>query len=87
MTFSEDKLRIFKNVMLSQTAPIYVSHSELEALLARLEAAEASTELLERMWEAHRVVMSGGAWQRHIEPLIYEAKKIIEAHKSSKGER
>lgn len=39
--FTDDKLRIYKNVMLSQTAPIYVSHSELEALLARLEAAEA----------------------------------------------
>lgn len=42
--FTDDKLRIYRNVMLSQTAPIYVSHSELEALLARLEAGEKALE-------------------------------------------
>lgn len=47
--FSDDKLRIMKNVTLSQTAPIYMAHSELEDLIARLEAAEACAYHLENM--------------------------------------
>jgi hypothetical protein len=38
--FSDDRLRILKNIELKQTAKIVLSHTEIEALLARLEAAE-----------------------------------------------
>lgn len=39
-SFSDDRLRILKNIELTQTAPVYLSHTELESLLSRLEAAE-----------------------------------------------
>lgn len=38
--FTDDRLRILKNIELRQTAQIILSHTEVEALLARLEAAE-----------------------------------------------
>jgi len=38
--FLDDRLRILKNIELKQTAKIVLSHTEIEALLARLEAAE-----------------------------------------------
>ena len=62
--FSDDKLRIFKNVMLSQTAPIYVLHSELEALLHRPKAAEEIVEVakefrLFQSWDHPKCVCGG----------------------------
>lgn len=38
--FTDDNLRIVKNVKLTMTEAIFFTHSELEALIARLEAAE-----------------------------------------------
>lgn len=40
MAFTDDRLRILKNIELKQTAPIQLTHTEIESLLARLEAAE-----------------------------------------------
>lgn len=44
MSFTDDDVRIMKNVDLAETKMIYMSHSKLEALLARLEAAQRVVE-------------------------------------------
>ena len=64
--FSDDRLRILKNIELKQTANIVLSHTEIEALLARLEAAETFCNSITngvyarytRMVEAHE------AWRK-----------------------
>lgn len=42
MPFTDDRLRILKNIELKQTAPISISHTDMEALITRLEAAESA---------------------------------------------
>ncbi len=51
--FTDDRLRILKNIELKQTAQIVWSHSEFEALLARLESAE---KVIESVIEIHPTV-------------------------------
>lgn len=40
MSFTDDRLRILKNIELKQTSAIQISHTDMEALIVRLEAAE-----------------------------------------------
>lgn len=42
--FTDDRIRILKNIELKKTAQIVLRHTEIEALLARLEALELIRE-------------------------------------------
>ena len=42
------------------------------------EEIELLLDAADAVWEAHGVVVSngGGAWSRHVEPAIYELRKV-----------
>ena len=51
---------------------VIINHEGFE--LNRLEAIEKA---LNKLWSAHGVVVSGGAWERHVKPEIYHIYENI----------
>jgi len=41
------------------------------------EEVKSLVVLCDKLWEAHGVVVSGGSWLRHIQPVIYDIFKLI----------
>lgn len=79
--FTDDRLRILKNVELKQTAQIILSHSEIEAWINRLEAAENCRESLDDLLH-HGVEWPNGVIHE-ADPEL--AKERLEAWRKAAG--